>query len=164
MIDIIDLKGLGLQEIIDLINEEASSTLEICVPKSTQRYFSESAAIAYDYAYAAYAGQKLFEISTSFNYDKVPIEVHESILFEINTNQYDKLADILLDLSHLYGINEDPEYEDGEMDLQAEDVEEFLYEIELGKIIPCCAFFIKVYNKLIQEDYVEESEDISPDE
>src|ERR1700722_16498215 len=110
MIEMQALAGLDREGIVNLLLEQKEQPFEIYVPKETQRFFSERSAIASDYANLAYAGQRLFEVAKSFTYEKVPPDLHESVLFEVATENITGLAQALLDVS--YGYVNDHEDED----------------------------------------------------
>ena len=83
MIEIQQLEGLDLEQTLNLLLEEKSQPFEIYIPKNTQQYFSENDSISVDYANLAYSGQLLFEVSDSFEYERVSSDKHESVLFKI---------------------------------------------------------------------------------
>jgi len=143
MIDIAALKDFSISEISELIDSE-DEVIEVYVPKSSKLYFSERHDIAYDYIQAAYAGQKLSEISTFFEYEEVPPAIHENILLQIKVADKDILSAIIMDLTYLYDVNEDPEADEFE---QLEIISGFEGDIETEKIIPACPYFIEVWKE-----------------
>jgi len=150
MIDIVTLKDFSSTQISELVDSEAGEIIEVYVPKTSKLYFSERHDIAYDYILAAYAGQKLSEISFFFEYEEVPPALHESILFQIKVADKDVLASLIMDLTYLYDINEDPEADEIE---QLENISEFEGDIETKKITPACPYFIEVWKEFnLEED------------
>ncbi len=150
MIDIVALKDFSSTQISELVDSEAGEIIEVHVPKTSKLYFSERQDIAYDYILAAYAGQKLSEISFFFEYEEVPPALHESILFQIKVADKDVLALVIMDLTYLYDINEDSEADEIE---QLENISEFEGDIETKKIIPACPYFIEVWKEFnLEED------------
>ncbi len=153
MIEIQDLQNLTKEAIIDLLLEEGSQSIEVYVPKSTQLFSSTKENIAIDYAYLAFAGQKLFEASADFLYEKVPVTTHESVEFSITYADITKLADTLLLISYGYGnAPDDEEFSYNEF------VEEFISDVESDTITPACEYFFDIYTEYIN-DSGEEEED-----
>jgi hypothetical protein len=148
MIDLVDLKEFSLGQIADLINKEAEELIEIYVPKQTEQFFNERSDIAFDYIRAALAGQMLSDISGYFSYEEVLPEHWESILFKINVAEKEKLADVILQITYLYEFNDDPEGDEFE---PQETIERFIGDIEEGKIIPVCPYFIDVWEEFSSE-------------
>jgi hypothetical protein len=72
---------------------------------------------------------------------------HESVLFEVETNNIKQLAETLLYIS--YGYSNDPEDEEI---CYLDDVYDFIEKVNTEKIIPSCPDFI--------EDYQEHSEQV----
>ena len=157
MIEIRDLEGKVKSDVIDFLVEKRSTSFEIYIPKTTQKYFSENEAIAFDYAQLAYSGQLLKEVSDEFAYEKVPPELNESVLFKIETKKLDELAVVLLKISFGYVNDCDDEmYEDTEVACEfSEEVGQFLYEIEMKQIIPICEYFHQIYLEYILENEIE---------
>ena len=151
MIDIADLEGKDSSEILGLIELEQSKKVSIYVPKSTQQFFSDSLAIANDYAMAAYSGQLLENISSFFTYEMISPTAYESIMFEIIFDDKEQLAEVLFLISCLYDINELPD-EDSSGEPLIAIVGQFLYEIEQGDIIPACPYFIEVANEFNEDN------------
>lgn len=147
MLDFQNLQNLNKEQIVSLLLEQKSQPFEICIPKSTQKFFSEREDIAIDYAELAYSGQRLSDISENFEYEKVSPENHESVLFTISTSDLRKLAETLLEIS--YGYINDPEDEEF---FFAESVEEFLGDVENSKIVPACPYFIEIYKEFLIEE------------
>ena len=146
MIEIQDLSGLTIKEIRELILGQKEQEIEVYIPKETQKYFSTSSDIAIDYLHAAFAGQKLFELTKEITYHIMSTEAHESILFKLKCSDSDELASVLLDISYLY-VNDhpDPEY------IAAEEVQCFLDDVKSKKIIPACPDFIEIYEEYLEE-------------
>ena len=109
-------------------------------------YSSTSSDIADDYAMLAYAGQKLSEVADEFSYDYVSPSNHESVLFEIKTNNVKQLAETILNLS--YGYNNEPE---GEEMYYLDDVHDFIENVMAKKISPVCPDFIEDYREYAAE-------------
>jgi hypothetical protein len=147
MIEIQELAGLDREGIINLLLEQQEQPFDIYVPKETQRYFSEREAICSDYANLAYAGQWLFEVANSFAYDEISPDDHESVLFQITTENIDGLAAVLLDISFGYvNDHEDEEFSYFEL------VEAFIDDVQGSKIEPACPYFIEIFNEFLKED------------
>lgn len=159
MIDIVDLEeGTALDDIIDLLEKEEDGSYIIFVPKTTQRFFSSSEDIANDYAKAAFAGQKLKEISEEFDYDSVTPDEHESISFTIKGVEEEVLAETLLEISYHY-VNE-PEDAIATID----ELNCFVEEVESGKIEAACPDFIDYYYEFVGDEEEREDKDNEEDE
>lgn len=149
MIELQDIRTNSVDDIINLLLEEEQQPFEIYVPKSTQLYFSTSEDIANDYAMLAYAGQKLNEIADEFSYDYVSPSNHESVLFEIKTNNVKQLAETILNLS--YGYSNDP----GEEEIYyLDDMYDFIEKVMAKEVSPVCPDFIENH-----QEYAIQSED-----
>lgn len=146
MIELQDIQTNSVDDIINLLLEEEQQPFEIYVPKSTQLYFSTSEDIANDYAMLAYAGQKLNEIADEFSYDYVSPSNHESVLFEIKTNNVKQLAETILNLS--YGYSNDPAEEEI---YYLDDVYDFIEKVIAKEISPVCSDFIEDYQGYANE-------------
>jgi hypothetical protein len=151
MIEIQEIKNVITEDIINLLLDEKEQPFEIYVPKSTQQSFSSYENIADDYAMLAFAGQKLSEVANDFSYNYVSPVNHESILFEIKTNDIKQLAEVILFIS--YGYSNESEDEDI---YYLDEVYDFIEKVNTGEIIPSCPDFI--------EDYQEYSEQVSDNE
>ena len=148
MIDIATLGGKSKEEIKQMVLAEKTNDYAIYVPKSTDST-SDDNDIAFDYAFAAYAGQLIFNAGSHFSYDEIEPDDFESILFEISSADADRIAEAVYEVSLLY-VNEPAAGEAEPPEL----VENFLYEVEEEKITPACPYFLEVY-----EEYAEEEED-----
>jgi hypothetical protein len=159
MIEIQDLEGKVKSEIIDLLLEQESNSFEIYIPKSTQLNFSESDAIAIDYNKLAYAGHLLKEISKAFNYEKVAPEFHESVLFNVQTNDIEGLAKALFEISFGY-VNDEEVYQDIEEDFEFwMNADQYLSDVNEGKIKDvACPYFCQIAQKFFEE--IADEEDI----
>ncbi len=154
MIEIQDLRDLNIEDIINLILDEKTQPFEIYVPKSTQRYFSDSRAIWLDYVYLAYSGQLLNDICDEFSYDEVSPEEHTSVRFSIRTANIKKLAETLLYIS--YGYVNDSEDEEFSCTEHADD---YIACVENGEITPACPYFIEICNETKMEEMRDEDEE-----
>jgi hypothetical protein len=152
MIEIQEIRTSNIHEIVDMLLEQKFQPFEIYVPKSTQLAFSEQSTIADDYALLAYVGQQLKDISDEFSYEYVSPDEHESVLFEVKTNNIEKLAETLLELS--YNFNNDP---DSDEYIPFEDVNDFIDKVQTLKITPACPDFIEVFREFVDE-FEEESD------
>jgi len=141
MIEIKNIVNKKEKDIIDLLLDEKVQPFEIYIPKSTKLYFSESSAIADEYAMLTYAGQKLSDVSDKFDYWYVSPVDHKSVLFEVETKNIESLAKTILHLS--YGYNNQSEEESFFFD----DVNDFIEKVESKKIIPACPDFIEDYEE-----------------
>lgn len=146
MIDITDLEDITLDGAQTLIGEENNELIEIAVPKSSQRYFSEPTKIAWDYAFAAYAAQELSKACTIIEYNfPEPTEL-ESYFFTIKVTDKEALAKIVYTLSCLYGFTDDDEYTDGQA---FEYVDQFIYEVENNKKVPIFPQLIEIFKEFL---------------
>lgn len=145
MIEIQLLEGLDKDDIYDLLLSEGKP-FHIFVPKETQLFYSSNNDIASDYAYLAYAGQRLAEISNSFNYEQIPPSAHESVEFILNVDNMDQLAEVLLEIS--YGYGNDPEKEDFSY---FEIVAEFMDKVDDAEITPACPYFVKIHKEYVSK-------------
>lgn len=148
MIELQDIRTNNVDDIINLLLEEEQQPFEIYAPKSIQLYLSTSEDIANDYAMLAYTGQKLNEVADEFSYYYVSPSEHESVLFEIKTNNIKQLAEAILNLS--YGYSNEP---DGEEKYYLADVYDFIEKVLKNEIIPVCSDFIEDY-----QEYANKSE------
>lgn len=149
MIEIQQLYELNLEQVIDLLLEEGTQPFEIYIPKETQLYFSDRAAISADYCDLAYAGQLLYDISEEFDYEEVSPELHESVCFTIKVKDIEKLAVSLLEISYGY-VNDHPDDEDYSF---VELSSNYLYEIEQGKIHKvACQYFVDICKEFENEE------------
>jgi hypothetical protein len=139
MIEIQKIENVTTEDITNLLLNEKEQPFEIYVPKSTLLFSSSSEEIAIDYAMLAFAGQKLSEVADKFSYNYVPPAYHDSVLFKVETNKIKQLSEIILFIS--YGYNNDAP-EDEEMDYPTE-VDDFIDQVNAGKIFPACPDFIK---------------------
>ncbi|HWW37837.1 hypothetical protein [Pedobacter sp.] len=155
MIDLTALSGTSIEGILNIVIQNDSERYEVYVPKSTQQYFSDRIAIADDYAKAAYSGHLLSLISESFIYEEAVPAAHESILFEIETKDTSGLAQILFDLTFIYGINSDSEIEDADVDNYDEDLWQYIDDVQTKKIIPVCPYFIEIVTEFSEEEETE---------
>jgi hypothetical protein len=144
MIEIQEIRTANIQKIVDMLLEQKFQPFEIYAPKSTQLHFSEQSAIADDYALLAYIGQRLKDISDEFSYKYVSPNEHESVLFEVKTNNIEKLAETLLELS--YNFNNDP---DSDEYIPFEDVYDFIDKVHALEIIPACPDFIEDFEAFV---------------
>lgn len=147
MLELQDFKNLTKDDILKLLEEQNSTSLEIAVPKETKEFFSERFAISIDYGNLAYAGQRLSELATDFQYSKVPPSEHESAIFTVTVSDLALLAETLLEIS--YGYVNDPEDEDFSFD---EMVEDFLYQVDQEEVTPACPYFIEIYKEYMDEE------------
>ena len=156
MIEIQDIEGKVISEIIDIILEQKSTTFEIYVPKSSVMFSSERREIAIDYNKLAYAGHLLKVVSKSFSYVKVKPGDFESVLFNVETTDIEGLAKTLFEISFGY-VND----EEGEIcDNLAEDVnvmfdmfaDQYLADVKNGKVEPACKYFCDIAFEYFKED------------
>jgi len=103
MIEIQKISNATIEDLLNLLFAEKEQPFEIYVPKSTQLFASTNEDIATDYAMLAFAGQKLSEIADEFSYNYVSPTNHDSVLFEIKTDDIKQLAETILFIS--YGYN-----------------------------------------------------------
>ncbi|WP_346862440.1 hypothetical protein [uncultured Draconibacterium sp.] len=152
MIDIQDLEGKIIPEIIDLILEQKSNAFEIYIPKSTALFSSGREAIAIDYNKLAYAGHILQEISYNFSFERVGPDVHKSVLFNVETNDIEGLAKVLLEISFGY-VNDcdDDLYEDITFDFDMY-AEQYLSDVQSGKLAPCCKYYSDIAVEFFGEE------------
>lgn len=149
MINIADLESFTSSRIYELLLGHDDNHIAISVPKSSKLFFSERENISYDYIRAAYAGQKLFDVSDFFEYEKVSPELHKSIEFKVICADVKTLANILIELTYLYGINEDPD--GNELD-QLENIVRFEDEIEKMQIVLACPYLVEIWTRFRQDE------------
>lgn len=148
MIDITDLEDITVDGAQALINEEKSELIKIAVPKSSQHYFSEPTNVAWDYAFAAYAGQELIKAGTMTEYKFPGPNEFESYFFTIKVADKGEFAKIIYNLSCLNGFTEDGKYTDGQ---SFECVEQFIYEVEINKVSPLFPELIAIFKEFRPE-------------
>ena len=154
MIEIQDIRTNSVDDIINRLLDEKTQPFEIYVPKSTQLFASTYEDIANDYAMLAFAGQKLNEIADEFSYYYVSPSDHESILFEVKTNDINQLAKAILFLS--FGYSNEPQDEEI---IYFDDVYDFIEKVDTGEIIPACPDFIEDYQEYREQVDGEEDEE-----
>lgn len=140
MIEIQNIRNSALSEVLNLLQQDSRQPIEVWIPKSTKEFFNSNEDIALDYAMLAFAGQRLKEISDSFSYDYISPSDHNSVRFEITTNEMNRLAEVLLYIS--YGYNNEPV---GEEIYYLDEVYDFLSMVECGEFAPACEDFIDDY-------------------
>lgn len=150
MIEIQEIRTSNIQEIMDMLLGKKFQSFEIYAPKSTQLAFSGQFAIANDYALLAYVGQRLKDISDEFFYRYVSPNEHESVLFEVKTNNIEKLAETLLELS--YNFNNEP---DSDEYIPFEGVHDFIDKVQTLEIIPACPDFIEDFKEFVDRNEAE---------
>jgi hypothetical protein len=154
MIEIQEIKNVTTEDIVNLLLGEKEQPFEVYVPKSTQLCFSSNEDIANDYAMLAFAGQKLSEVADEFSYDYVSPTNHDSVLFEIKTDDIKQLAETILFIS--YGYNNDPEDEEI---YYLDEVYDFIDKVKTGDTIPVCPDFLNDYHEYYEQaDNDEDSE------
>ena len=154
MIEIQDINNATIDDLINLLLDEKVQPFEIYVPKSTQLFASTYEDVANDYAMLAFAGQKLNEVADDFSYHYVSPSEHESILFEVKTNDINRLAKSILFVS--YGYNNEPHNE--EIDY-LDYVYDFIEKVNVNEIVPACPDFIEDYREYKEQANGEEDED-----
>lgn len=147
MIDIATFQGYDIDKIKKIIASEKTDNYTIVVPKSTQQSFSDSMAIADDYAKGAYVGQRLSDISTEFSYNMVSPTEFYSFEFEVATKDQDELAETLLEIS--YGYVNDP-LEDVDFDFN-EEVQEYIDCLDESDDMACPSY-IEVFEEFSTTD------------
>lgn len=151
MIEIQNIQNARAEDILNLLLAEKGQPFEIYVPKSTQLCFRPMKSIADDYAMLAFAGQKLSEAADEFSYSYISPVEHESILFEIKTNDIKQLAEAILLIT--YGYNNAPEDEEI---YYLDEVYDFIDGVNKGEIIPVCPDFVndhrEYYMQVVEDD------------
>ena len=141
------LKGLEPKD-IELLLEDTLQ-VEVSIPKTTQLYFSSNGNISIDYAFAAFAGQKLAEASSSFEFQNLEPHERKNFLFELGVTDSSKLANAIYQLSILFN---DPDDDDLERDFESEDVWNFIDEVKAGDIVPVCPYYVEVCEEYRKEE------------
>jgi hypothetical protein len=153
MIEIEQLRGLEVERVIDLLLEQKIQPFEIYIPKETSLYNNERTDISVDYLHLAFAGQRLSEASQEFKYHIVYPQDHESVLFEIKTNNLEGLSEALLDISFGYvNDHEDDSYFPEMVSGFEGDIEQKDYKI-------ACPEFIEIYREFMNEEEDEGEDD-----
>jgi hypothetical protein len=150
MIEIQKMTAKKESDIINLLLDEQQQPFKIYIPKSTALFSSTSSDIANDYAMLAFAGQKLSEVADSFDYHYVSPVNHESVLFEVETKNFNLLAKVLLYISHGYNDESTEEvfYNDA--------VYDFIDKVNKGEVSSVCPDFIDDYLEYYQENNEED--------
>lgn len=151
MIDILKTEGFKTKDFERLIAEQLkeSPILDIYVPKSTQEFFSSSENIAHDYLTLATVGQILFNSSSTFNYEKVPPNKHESVLFEVTIKDLKEFISSLQEISFFYTDNV-PDSEEQDELFVLERIEEFKDFAEKDQI--ACSYFYEIYREFSETE------------
>jgi len=153
MIEIQDLEGKVISEIIDMILEQKSTAFEIYIPKTNSLQRRE---VAIDYHKLAYVGHLLKEVSKRYNYEKVKPGDFESVLFSVETTDIEGLAKALFEIS--FGFVNDEE--DDICENLDEDVnvmfdmyaDQYLADVQKGEIEPACKYFCDIAIEFFKED------------
>lgn len=140
MIELQNITNSSKVDIIDLLLDEKKQPFEIYIPKESQQYFSSNENIAFDYGRWAYAGQKLKEVSSAFEYSYVAPTEHESACFTIETKDIQKLAEEIFEIS-LWYMNEFEEVE-----FLYDEISQFIEDLANSKIEPACKDFIEDFH------------------
>ncbi len=102
MIDIVQLKGMAYEEVVDLLLGENKQPLELAVPKDTIQTENTREEMMYDFLRSAYVGQQISDMSEEFLYDPLGPEEEGQIRFVFNCKDIDGLAKKLIELAPLY--------------------------------------------------------------
>lgn len=155
MIEIQEIKCSSVNEIIDLLLDQKQQPFLIYLPKNTQQGFSTIEDIADDYATITYCGELLNYVSDKFFYSKISAEVHESVMFKIETKRIEELAQVIYNISK--GFNNVEEDEDEGM--FGDEVQEFLDQIESKEIEPACNYYYQIFLNYLEQVKVSTVED-----
>ena len=161
MIEIQNIRNVDTNDIVNLLLDEKQQPFQIYFYKETVLFSSSSEAIADDYARLAYTGYRLSKVSDKIDFDVVLPQDHESILFEIDSKNIELLAEVLLELSYLYG--NEPDDTEEEHDYR-EDVYQYLDDLESGKETPVCPKFFEIYQEYSKPEENEDEEDETEEE
>lgn len=154
MIEIQNIQTIDTSDIVNLLLDEKQQPFQIYFPKETVLFFSSNDAITEDYARLTYTGYRLSKVSNKIVYDIVLPQDHESVLFEVDAKNIELLAEVLLELSYLFG-NEPDETEE-EYDYWG-DVYQYIDDLENDKEDPVCPEFYEIYQEYSnQEEETEE--------
>jgi hypothetical protein len=160
MIEVQNIRNVDANDIVNLLLDEKQQPFQIYFFKETVLFSSSSEAIADDYARLSYTGYRLNQVANKIDYDVVLPQDHESILFEVDSKNIELLAEVLLELSYLYG--NEPDNIEEEYDFWG-DVYQYLDNLESGKETPICPEFFEIYQEYAnpEEDEEETDEDES---
>ncbi|MEO6669464.1 MAG: hypothetical protein ABIN36_08310 [Ferruginibacter sp.] len=78
---------------------QTQNEFEIIIPKTYNPIDDESFIIFWEYHIMAYAGQKLFEISSEFSYNVPDAGSKQPFKFIVTINNLEKFADLLYELT-----------------------------------------------------------------
>lgn len=155
MIDITNLEKVTIKDVKALIDREGTEIIEIAVPKSSQQFFSDPTSIAWDYAFAAYSAQELAKVGTITAHEfPEPTEL-ESYFFTVRIADKNAFAETVYALSCLYCFTENEEFADGQAFSY---VDQFIYEVKNGEVIPVFPELIEVFEELLPEEDESENE------
>lgn len=74
---------------------QKETSFEIKIPKKTLATKDDFYSMFSEYSHAAYAGQKLFEIASKFEFHFININQEFPFVFKMKTEQMEKLAELL---------------------------------------------------------------------
>ena len=141
MIEIQNIKTKASPDILILLLKEKDSDISIYFPKYTVLFSSASKNIADDYARLAYVGYRLNKCSNNVEYEVIPPQQHESVLFKVRPVDLHLLSEVLLELSYLYG--NEPEEDTFHLD----NVYQYLSDIDEGKAKVVCQEYVDLYKE-----------------
>ena len=97
-INIAEFKHYDFKAIYKFVMLQTQDEFEIIIPKSYNPIDDESFIIFWEYHIMAYAGQKLFDISSEFSYFVPGACSKQSFRFIVKINDLEQLTDLLYEL------------------------------------------------------------------
>jgi hypothetical protein len=105
-IKIEEFEGYDIDEFTEFLLAQNDDQFEIISQKDGVLFFSPHNELAREFAIAAYIGQRLSEISSTFSYTGASLADAGEFTFQIKTKKIDELADILFLFSGGFGNSE----------------------------------------------------------
>lgn len=94
-INIAEFGNYDSKAIYEFLFLQSETVFEIIIPRTAVAGNCESYDIVHEYLAAAYAGQRLSEIASSFAYYVPCVSNNRSVLFEVTITDMEKFTDIL---------------------------------------------------------------------
>lgn len=101
-----EFEGYDVDEFIEFVSVETNGKFSIHIPKETTLFSSPNDEISHEYAIVAYIGQKLHEISSTFDYYPADISKPGEFVFTITTNDFTALGELIAEISSVFGNSE----------------------------------------------------------
>lgn len=150
MIEIQQIENNSKEDVINLLLDQKKQPFLIYIPKYSQRYYSTNQDIADDYATITYCGELLKSIADKIIFNEISPDEYESVLFKVETNKIEELAEVIFNISKGFS-----NIEEGEEGMFVEEMYEFLDKVQNKELIPYCKYYYEYFLEFLK--YIEES-------